>query len=320
VQALFREPSRETLGGAGFGRAAKRLLLATRPIFFPASVLPVIVGTVWGIRASGTFDGVAFMLALAATVLVHAGANVLNDVCDDLSGTDRANPDRIHPYTGGSRMIQNRVMAPRDLLWWNLALFIAAAILGAVLAAIKGPLVLLFGGVGLSLAILYSAPPMRLSAHGLGESVVAVAFGVLPVIGAAWLQGGAMSADLVLVSLPVGMWVGAILIINEVPDIPADAAAERHTLAVRLGARGAQRLYLGVHAAALAAAVALAARDVMPWAFLAGLSVLLFVAGGAALAIPNADQARLKRGIETTFVIHGLGCLWLAGWIFFAKG
>lgn len=318
ARTLFLEPSRELHGGAGIGRAAKRLFAATRPLFFPASVLPVAVGTVWGYRASETFDGIALALALTATVLVHAGANVLNDVCDDLSGTDRANPDRIHPYTGGSRMIQNRVMSAREFLTWSLVLFAAAGVLGVVLAVIKGPAVLLFGGVGVALGVFYSAPFVRLSALGLGEGTVALAFGVLPVMGAAWLQEGAMSAELLLVSLAVAMWVGAILIIAEVPDIPADTAAGRRTLAVRLGRRGAQMLYFGVHLAAVAVLVALAVRGVMPWEFLAGPLVLLLAAGGAALAITSADRARLKRGIEATFIVHGLGCLWLAGWIFFA--
>lgn len=283
-------------------------------------MLPVAVGTIWGYRASETFDGVAFGLALAATVLVHAGANVLNDVCDDLSGGDRANPDRIHPYTGGSRIIQNRVMTARGLMRWSLVLFAAAGVLGAALAVIKGPAVLLFGGAGIALGVFYSAPLTRLSAIGLGEGAVALAFGVLPVTGAAWLQGGAMSVDLLLVSLAVAMWTGAILIIAEVPDMPADTAVGRRTLVVRLGRRGAQLLYFGVHIAAVAVVVALAARGVMPWGFLAGPLVLLIVAGGAARAITSADRAWLKRGIETTFVVHGAGCLWLAGWLFFVAG
>lgn len=318
TRTLFREPSRESLGGDGIVRVAKRLFAATRPLFFPASVLPVAVGTVWGYRASGTFDGIVFALALAATVLVHAGANVLNDVCDDLSGADRANPDRIHPYTGGSRMIQNRVMSARELMTWSLVLFAAAGVLGAVLAVIKGPMVLVFGGVGVCLGVLYSAPFARLSGIGLGEGVVALAFGVLPVTGAAWLQGGGMSIDLLLMALAVAMWVGAILIIAEAPDIPADTAAGRWTLVARLGRRGAQMLYSAVQAAAAVFAFALAARGAMPWGFLAGPFVLLLAAGSAALAITSADRARLKRGIETTFIVHALGCLWLAGWVFFA--
>ena len=80
------------------------------PSSFPASVLPVIVGTAWGAQVSGQFNLVLFLLALVATVCVHAGANVLNDVGDESGGTDRQNTDRIYPYTGGSRFIQMGIM------------------------------------------------------------------------------------------------------------------------------------------------------------------------------------------------------------------
>ena len=83
-----------------------------RPKFFPASVLPVLAGSAWGFMVAGRFDLSVFILALLATVCVHASANVLNDVGDDAGGTDRRNEDRIYPYTGGSRFIQAGIMSP----------------------------------------------------------------------------------------------------------------------------------------------------------------------------------------------------------------
>jgi 1,4-dihydroxy-2-naphthoate octaprenyltransferase len=83
------DPSPQDFAGDSLGRIAKRLFHATRPRFYPASILPVLAGTSWGLNISGNFNFGIFILALLATVCVHAGANVLNDIGDDSGGTDR---------------------------------------------------------------------------------------------------------------------------------------------------------------------------------------------------------------------------------------
>src|SRR4051812_10213388 len=101
------EPQFEDFAGSGFGPKARRLFMATRPKFLTASVLPVLVGTAWGATVAGHLDLLVGIFALLATALVHAASNVINDVGDEVTGTDRANVDYIHPYTGGSRFITN---------------------------------------------------------------------------------------------------------------------------------------------------------------------------------------------------------------------
>ena len=171
--------------------AVKRSVLAPRPMFYPASVCPVLLGTVWGLRASGELDAVAFALALAAIVFVHAGVNVLNDVYDDISGTDARNTGYIHPFTGGSRFIQDGAIGRGTMRRYGLLLLAAAGIVGIALAALKGALVIALGLIGAGLGVAYSVTPLQLSARGLGECAVGIGFGVLPVMGAAWLQSGA---------------------------------------------------------------------------------------------------------------------------------
>jgi len=313
-------PAPEEFAGESPGRVAKRLFHATRPKFFPASVLPVIAGTAWGAHASGLFDGAIFSLALLATVCVHAGSNVLNDVSDESIGTDRRNDDRIYPYTGGSRFIQTGILDAAVMARLGVSLLIVAAVAGLLLLMARGPLILLFGLTGVALGVLYSLGPVRLSALGLGETAVAVAFGVLPVSGAAWLQGGTVNLDLLLYSLPVSAWVSAILLINEVPDIDADAACGKRTLPVRLGLAGTAWLYRGIHVSAVAAVTVLAVKGDMP--MLAPLlpAALLLLAERSAAAIRTgvADRARLTQAIESTLAIHTLGTLWLTACMLFA--
>jgi hypothetical protein len=96
------------------------------------------------------------------------------------------------------------------------------------------------------LGLLYSLPGAQLSARGIGEAAVRFGLGVLPVLGAAWLQTDFVDARVLLLCIPVSGWVTAILIINEVPDIAADRAAHKRTLVVRFGASGARRIYGGL--------------------------------------------------------------------------
>jgi 1,4-dihydroxy-2-naphthoate octaprenyltransferase len=308
-------PSTQAFAGDSPAQVAKRLFNAMRPKFFPASVLPVLAGSAWGFMVAGQFDLSAFVLALLATVCVHAGANVLNDVGDDAGGTDRQNEDRIYPYTGGSRFIQAGIMSANGMARLGVSLLAVAAIAGLILLLSKGAMVLWFGIAGLLLAVLYSLGPVRLASIGLGEISVGIAFGVLPVTGAAWLQSGSLGVDVLLFSIPVSVWVTAILLINEVPDIAADGATGKRTLPVRFDLGGTSVIYFLLHAAGVAALVALALLGGFPaWAMIVPV-LLLALAWQAARAIRTgiADRPAMTRAIEMTLGIHTIGSIWLAG-------
>jgi len=314
------DPNAAEFSGESPGRIAKRLFHATRPKFFPASGLPVIAGTAWGVFAVGQMDAIAFFLALLATVCVHAGCNVLNDVGDEVVGTDRVNDQRIYPYTGGSRFIQTGILDSNTMARLGVSLLGVASVCGVILLLTKGPLILLFGLAGIALGVLYSLGPARLCALGLGEFAVAVAFGVLPVSGAAWLQGAVIDADLLLFSMPVSAWVAAILLINEVPDIDADGATGKRTLPVRLGLTRTAWLYLSIQLAAVTVIAVLAARGTLPMLAPALPAGLLVMAWSASRAIQKgiADREGMTRAIEATLAIHTLGALWLTACVLFA--
>jgi 1,4-dihydroxy-2-naphthoate octaprenyltransferase len=297
------------------GQTAKRLFHATRPKFFPASVLPVIAGTAWGVYAGGNFDAVLFALALIATICVHAGANVLNDVGDESGGTDRQNTDRIYPYTGGSRFIQTGVMDASGMARLGISLLAVAAVAGLMLIMLRGPVVLWLGLAGVALAVLYSLGPVRLASIGLGELAVAVGFGVLPVVGAAWLQSGVIDLNAVMFSVPVSAWVAAILLINEVPDIQADGATGKRTLPVRLGNGGTAILYIAIHILALATTVHLAAVGQLPMVapLVPALTLILVFKAATAIKTGIGDRATMTAGIEATLGVHTIGSIWLAG-------
>lgn len=315
------EPVLATLGGGCPTRILRRYWMAMRPAFLTASIMPVLVGTAWGQAVGGRLDLAAALLALWATALVHAGANVLNDVGDELGGTDRINTERIYPYTGGSRLIQNGVMSLAQMRRFGLGLIAMAMLLGALLAGLKGPIVLGLGLIGIVLAVAYSLPPLRLASRGLGEPTIAVGFGLLPAMGAAWLQTGRFDSMALLVAVPTAMWVTAILLINEVPDLRADALAGKRTWPVRFGIGGTRAIYLVLHAVAFVATLWLVLRGPLHWGVLllsVPLCVLGIVAARGIVAAAGAGREALRGSIEKTLGIHVLGSLWIAAWSGFA--
>lgn len=277
-------------------------------------MLPVLVGTAWADVAFHDFDGLWFALALAATLLAHAATNVYNDVSDDQIGADPGNEGRIYPYTGGSRFIQTGLLSRREMTLLAIGLLVAALAVGSVLAAVRGPGVVLLGVAGLGLGLLYSLPGAQLSARGVGEAAVALGLGVLPVLGSVWLQTGVIDYGAVILCIPVSCWVAAILIINEVPDVEADRRARKRTLVVRWGASGARSIYRMLTLVAFAASIWGITRGGLPaWYGLPAivLAALGFVAAHR-ISMERAFRQRLKQGIELTLAIQAAGCVLIA--------
>lgn len=287
--------------------------LATRPKFFTASILPVLLGSAWAYPLVERFDWAAFLLALVSVVCVHGAANVLNDVYDDEVGSDRLNTERVYPYTGGSRFIQNEVLTRRDMAVWGSSLLAAGFGVGMGLVALKGWTVLAIGLFGLLLAVAYSMPPLRLADRGLGEIAVGIAFGVLPVMGTAWLQTGVFEVGAFLVSLPISCWVACVLLINEIPDAPADQLAGRRNWVVRFGTGAAGAVFLALNLGSALSIFGILLRGEWSWWIAAGVLALLALAWRVyrLLSGPLRD---LRTAIETNLAIHALGSVWLTGW------
>ena len=297
------------LAGPGFAAAARRVLLATRPAFFTASVLPVVVGTAWAGAALHRFDGLLFVLSLTATVLAHAATNVFNDVGDDVNGTDGDNDDRIYPFTGGSRFIQTGLLSRGDMTAVAAGLAVAALAVGVMLTVLRGAGVVAFGAAGLLLGLLYSLPGIQLSARGVGEASVAVGLGALPVLGAVWLQAGTVDLGAALISVPISAWVAAILVINEVPDVEPDRRAGKRTLVVRWGVVGARWIYASLTAIVLAVSGVATAWHVLPVWYVLPAAALAGLGGWAAscISVRREDRPALARSIQLTLAIHTFG-------------
>ena len=287
-----------------------RYWLATRPAFFSASVIPAVAGALAANEQGHTLQWGLLLLTVFGIMLVHAGVNVLNDYFDEQNGTDRRNTQRIFPFTGGSRFIQNGVLTEHDTLMFGSVLMLVAMALGFALTAVSGVGLLWIGVLGFVVGWGYSAPPLRLNSRGFGEPMVALGFGILTPLGAWFVQTGSMAWYPVLVSFPLSLLIMNILLINQFPDSTADAASGKHHWVVRFGADAAAKLYLAAVILALTCLLGLIILGLLPKATL--LSALpLGIAIKAALQLMTFahEPAKLEPAIKMTIgsaVLHGV--------------
>ncbi|TXH76669.1 MAG: prenyltransferase [Thiothrix sp.] len=221
-----------------------RYSLATRPAFLLASFMPVCVGAAAASYQGYAFQTGLFLLSVLAILLMHAGVNVINDYYDEQNGTDRLNTERIYPFTGGSRFIQNQVLSAEQTFYFAWSLLGAAILLGLFLMWQTGVGLLWIGLAGFVIAWGYSAPPLQLNSRGWGEPAVAISIGVLAPLGAWYVQTNEFAGYPSFIGLPLGLLALNILLINQFPDAKADAASGKHHWVVRVGAQTAAWLYL----------------------------------------------------------------------------
>jgi 1,4-dihydroxy-2-naphthoate octaprenyltransferase len=218
--------------------------VAVRPRTLPAAVGPVLVGLGVGI-SQGAFDSLIAIACLAVALLLQVAANLSNDLFDHRSGADAA--DRLGP----PRAAASGLLSQRELAVGTALCLAGAAVVGLLLVATGGPVLLVLGTLCMVLAVAYTGGPFPYGYRGLGEVAVFLTFGVLAVAGTAYLQTGTWSGLGLAASVLPGSLVTAILVVNNLRDIGPDTRAHKVTLAVRFGARFARLEYLALLVAAM---------------------------------------------------------------------
>ena len=219
-----------------------RYLLATRPAFLTITLAGCLLGMSTAVVGGAAFGWGRALATLLLAALAHAGINVLNDYCDHLNGSDARNTQRIFPYTGGSRFIQNGVLTPPQTLGLAAALFAVTITGGLWLVSVAGAGLAGIGLAGLAIGWAYSAPPLKLNSRGLGELCVATGF-LLVVAGADFVQRGALAELPWLAGAPYALLVSNVLYLNQFPDRTADRASGKLHWVARLSPQAAARGY-----------------------------------------------------------------------------
>jgi 1,4-dihydroxy-2-naphthoate octaprenyltransferase len=288
------------------------LFHASRPKFLVASVSPVLVGSCLGYATVGSFSWPLFILALLAIMAIHSSANMANDYFDHLSGNDWANKNPT-PFSGGSRYIQKGILSPKAMLLAALVALSVGSALGVVIILLTESLfILILGLLGMLGGFFYTAPPLKLGYRYIGEIFIALLFGILPVYGAYYLQTGMIDTVPILPAFIVGILIFLVILINEFPDLKADAAVNKKTLVVHFGVPASAWIYR----TALVAGFLIAAAAMMVYSsmFFAGLFYLITLPI-AVFAIKSANKNDLARPGH----FHAVGSLALTfGFIFTA--
>lgn len=295
------------------------LFLASRPKFLVASAAPVLVGSALGFAVSGTFSPGLFVLALLAIMFLHSGANMANDYFDHTSRNDWVNQNPT-PFSGGRRYIQQGILSPRTTLLLALFALTIGSILGIVIVYLtRSVFILVLGLIGLLGGFFYTAPPLRLGYRSIGEPVIALLFGLLPVYGSYYLQTETIDIIPLLPAVIVGTLIFLVILINEFPDVAADAAVNKRTLVVRFGVPASIWIYrIALVTSYFVAAAALIYRHFV----FAGLLYLLTLPI-AIVAIKAANKEDLLkpgryRTSQITVLLHLVGSLALTvGFIIF---
>ena len=217
--------------------------LAIRPRTLPAAASGVVMGSAlaW---SHGSFHFLPAFAALWVALLLQIGSNVANDVFDFERGADTA--ERQGPL----RVTQAGLLTPAQVKRGMWIIFFLAALCGLYLAALRGWTVVLIGLAAIVSAIAYTGGPFPLGYYGLGDLFVFIFFGLAAVAGTYYVQTGSVSPVAWWMSVPVGLIITAILVVNNLRDIENDRVAGKHTLAVRIGAQATQLQYVSFMAAA----------------------------------------------------------------------
>lgn len=289
-----------------FSNPVARYFAATRPAFLTASLMACLIGLA-SARHSG-FDWPLALVTLFFALLAHAGANVLNDYYDALNGTDAQNTERVFPFTGGSRFIQNGVLTERQTRNFGFILFAGVALAGIWLMARTNPQLLWIGLAGLFIGWAYSAPPLRLNSRGLGELCIVAGF-LLVVVGADFVLRCEFSVAPVLAGLSYAFLAANLLYINQFPDRTADIAAGKLHWVARLEVVQARTGYVLIGALAYGWLSLCVALGWLPLAALLALLALpLSVKAAGQLWRYSTEPQQLAGAIKLTIaamLLHG---------------
>ncbi|WP_442544794.1 1,4-dihydroxy-2-naphthoate polyprenyltransferase [Arthrobacter sp. KN11-1C] len=222
----------------------------------PAAIAPVLIGTAAAYELQ-SFRLLNAILAALVALLLQVGVNYANDYSDGIRGTDE---DRVGPL----RLVGSGAARPDHVKWAAFGAFGLAMIFGLVLVIITQSWWLILVGIGCVLAAWgYTGGKNPYGYMGLGDLFVFVFFGLVATLGTTYTQAGQVSLPAVIGAIGTGLIACALLMANNVRDIPTDTAAGKRTLAVRLGDRHARESYVLMLAAAILLVVVLA--PTKPW-------------------------------------------------------
>ncbi|HEU4745920.1 MAG TPA: 1,4-dihydroxy-2-naphthoate polyprenyltransferase [Anaerolineales bacterium] len=236
-------------------------VLAIRPRTLPAAAAGVVMGSALAWQ-DGFFRLDAALACLLTALLLQIGSNLANDVFDFERGTDT--PERLGPV----RVTQAGLLTPSQVKVGMAVVFGLAALLGLYLAWLGGWPIIIIGLAAILSAIAYTGGPFPLGYYGLGDLFVFIFFGLASVAGTYYVQAGFVSSAAWWMTIPPGLIITAILVVNNLRDLENDRKAGKRTLAVILGEQATKTQYLICMIAAYLVLPLAAWMGIIPWSSL----------------------------------------------------
>ncbi len=264
---------------------------AVRLPFISVSLIGVLVGTAVAFFETGTLNSwLNFILTLLGILFFHISADLSNDYFDHRSGLDEINVQQT-PFSGGSRMIQNKLLAPSRVLISAFINLIFCIIIGFFLNfTVEGNIILYIGIAGVFLGIFYVGVPFKLVYYGLGEFAIFLSLGPAIIYGSYYVQNEIFSWTPLFVSILVGLLISLILFINQFPDYESDKAKGKKNWVVILGKKRSIILFVCVSLLTYLLLVLYVVLQILPVLSLIVLISLPLPIKAAITAIKNYDN------------------------------
>ena len=273
----------------------------------PPSYIPAILGGVLAWAISGQFHPWYFVITVFAVTVNHIALNMTDDYFDFKHSVDQAKEREKNPYSGGSGTLTSGLITPGQMATAFTIGYLITIMLGVYLTIFRGWQVFAFGVFGIWCAYFYTAPPIRYGYHGFGELSQLVNFSITIGMGMYFVQTQSFSLEALLVLLPLGFMMFAMITINEIPDRENDRDGEKKTLVVQFGAGTAVQLYGISMVCAYLILLMMPILGVMSyWVYISLLTLPWFVRAYRVLHRNYQDPAAMAPANILTIKIHNV--------------
>jgi 1,4-dihydroxy-2-naphthoate octaprenyltransferase len=282
-------------------KGLKLWLMAARAYSFPASIIPVLFGSVLAVLLNPglKFNSINFFLCLIGCILVQVGTNLINDIFDYDKGIDKEDKELGIPH-GGSMVISMGLVSIKQMKIGAVISLIIAFLIGVYLYAQAGVWILYLSVFGLLSAIFYTAKPFAFKYKALGDIQVIISFGLGMTLGAYIVQTKQFSYLPLLFSIPIGLLIDAILHSNNIRDINFDGKFGVKTLPILIGEKLSIKLFYVMILGAYLALIIFVALKMLPWFALLSLITLPLALKIVKMSdgFPADGQARFEYGTK----------------------
>ncbi len=279
----------------------KLWMMTIRAYAFPASVIPVLYGSLLAVILNKgiKFNFFIFFLTLVGAMCVHVGANIINDIFDYKKGIDKENKELGIPH-GGSMVLSMGLVSVKGMKLISIVSFTIALIIGIVLWQMTGNWVLYLIIFGLFSSVFYTATPLQLKYKALGDIMVFLGFGTGMTLGAYYVQTREFSWLPIILSIPLGFLIDAILHSNNIRDIKFDGKFGIKTIPIIIGEKLSRYFYYFLIIGAYLSIVIFVILGLLPWPALLNFITLPTAIKLIKMAknIPPNGQERFEYGTK----------------------